>query len=125
MRRLNNWKRVLSTEPTPIDLEHLARYTGGEKALNAEILKLFDSQVTDMVGQLNAVLAVRDTRRWREIAHTIKGAARGVGAFGMGEAAAAAEPVDPTNSDKAQAAIRNLESEAQSVRGFIQNYLAA
>ena len=109
----------------PIDLDHLARYTGGEKALNAEILRLFDSQVTDMVGQLNTVLAERDTKRWREIAHTIKGAARGVGAFGMGEAAAAAEPVDPANTEKARAAIKVLETEAHSVRGFIQTYLAA
>ena len=109
----------------PIDLEHLARYTGGEKALNAEILRLFDSQVTDMVGQLNGMLAVRDAKRWREIAHTIKGAARGVGAFGMGDAAAAAEPVDPANAQKALAAIKTLETEAQNVRGFIQNYLAA
>jgi HPt (histidine-containing phosphotransfer) domain-containing protein len=109
----------------PIDLDHLARYTGGEKALNTEILRLFDSQVTDMVGQLNTVLAERDTKRWREIAHTIKGAARGVGAFGMGEAAAAAEPIDPANTDRARAAIQTLESEAQSVRGFIQNYIAA
>ena len=109
----------------PIDLEHLARYTGGEKALNAEILRLFDGQVTDMVGQLNAVLAVRDLKRWREITHTIKGAARGVGAFGMGEAAAAAEPVDPANADKARAMIAALEAEAQIVRGFIQTYLAA
>ena len=111
--------------PTPIDLEHLARYTGGEKTLNAEILRLFDSQVTDMVGQLNAVVEVRDGKRWREIAHTIKGAARGVGAFGMGEAAAAAEPIDPTNAEKAKAAIATLQTEADSVRGFIQNYLAA
>src|ERR1700742_5016301 len=99
MRRLNNWKRVLSTEPTPIDLDHLARYTGGEKALNSEILRLFDSQVTDMVGQLDGLIALRDAKRWREIAHTIKGAARGVGAFEMGEAAAAAEPVDPANEE--------------------------
>jgi HPt (histidine-containing phosphotransfer) domain-containing protein len=116
------WKLPLSK---PIDLEHLARYTGGEKALNAEILRLFDSQVTDMVGQLNGMLAVRDAKRWREIAHTIKGAARGVGAFGMGDAAAAAEPVDPANAEKALAAIKTLEVEAESVRGFIQNYLAA
>ena len=109
----------------PIDLDHLARYTGGEKALNSEILKLFDSQVTDMVAQLNAVLAVRDARRWREIAHTIKGAARGVGAFGMGEAAAAAEPVDPANEERAREAIKSLENEALNVRGFIRNYLAA
>jgi HPt (histidine-containing phosphotransfer) domain-containing protein len=109
----------------PIDMDHLARYTGGDVTLNAEILRLFDSQVTGMVGELNAVLAVRDAKRWREITHTIKGAARGVGAFGMGEAAAAAEPVDPANAERARAAIDVLESEAQTVRGFIQDYLAA
>ena len=109
----------------PIDLDHLARYTGGEKALNSEILRLFDSQVTDMVGQLDVLIAQRDAKRWREIAHTIKGAARGVGAFEMGEAAAAAEPVDPANEERAKAAIKTLEKEAQLVRGFIQNYLAA
>ena len=106
-------------------MDHLARYTGGEKSLNAEILRLFDSQVTDMVGQLNAVIAVRDAKRWREITHTIKGAARGVGAFGMGEAAAAAEPIDPANEDRARTAVQALETEAQNVRGFIQNHLAA
>ena len=109
----------------PIDLEHLARYTGGEKSLNAEILRLFDGQVTDMVGELNGLLASRDSKRWREIAHTIKGAARGVGAFGMGVAAAKAEPVDPANGSEAKAAIQKLESEAQTVRAFIQTYLAA
>ena len=109
----------------PIDLDHLARYTGGEKALNAEILRLFDSQVTGMVDELNTVLAVRDVKRWREIAHTIKGAARGVGAFGMGEAAAAAEPIDPVNAERAKAAIQSLEDEAQSVHGFIEKYIAA
>jgi HPt (histidine-containing phosphotransfer) domain-containing protein len=109
----------------PVDMDHLARYTGGEKTLNAEILRLFDSQVTSMVGELNAVLTVRDAKRWREITHTIKGAARGVGAFGMGEAAAAAEPIDPANAERAMAAIQVLETEAQNVRGFIQEYLAA
>ncbi len=118
-------RKVTRLSQSPIDLDHLARYTGGEKSLNAEILRLFDGQVTDMVGQLNAVLAVRDAKRWREITHTIKGAARGVGAFGMGEAAAAAEPVDPANGEKAVAAIRLLEGEAATVRAFIQTYLAA
>ena len=34
----------------PVDLAHLARYTGGDKVLNAEILRLFDNQVSEMVG---------------------------------------------------------------------------
>jgi HPt (histidine-containing phosphotransfer) domain-containing protein len=109
----------------PIDLEHLARYTGGDKALNSEILRLFDGQISDMVTQLNAVRALSDAKRWREITHTIKGAARGVGAFGMGEMAAAAEPVDPANGEKAMEAIKTLEGEAETVRAFIRTYLAA
>ena len=30
---------------SPIDLAHLGRYTGGDRTLNAEILKLFDDQL--------------------------------------------------------------------------------
>jgi HPt (histidine-containing phosphotransfer) domain-containing protein len=107
-----------------IDLEHLARYTGGDGALNADILKLFDGQISEMVGQLHAVLAARDAQRWREITHTIKGAARGVGAFAMGDAAAAAEPADLA-SPAAEAAIRALEREGGAVRAFIADYCAA
>ena len=88
-----------------IDLEHLARYTGGEKGLNTEMLRLFDGQITDMVAELNALLASRDGKRWREVAHTIKGAARGVGAFSMGDVAAAAEPIDPADAPVAKDAI--------------------
>jgi HPt (histidine-containing phosphotransfer) domain-containing protein len=110
---------------TPIDLAHLARYTGGEKAMNAEILKLFDGQITEMVGQLRSVMAARDARRWKEITHTIKGAARGVGAFSFGEAAAAAEPVDPANHERADHAIARLSEEAMAVHDFIRGYLAA
>jgi HPt (histidine-containing phosphotransfer) domain-containing protein len=109
-----------------IDLDHLARYTGGDRSLNAEILKLFDGQVSEMVGQLRGILAARDAKRWKEVTHTIKGAARGVGAFAMGEAAAAAEPVDPL-SDKARAeeVIDVLAREGQAVQLFIAEYLAA
>ena len=78
-----------------------------------------------MVAELNGLLASRDGKRWREIAHTIKGAARGVGAFEMGEAAAKAEPVNPADSAEAKAAIQKLEREAETVRAFIETYLAA
>ena len=108
-----------------IDLAHLARYTGGEKAMNAEILRLFDGQISEMVGQLRGVIAARDTKRWKEITHTIKGAARGVGAFSFGEAAAAAEPVDPANAERASQAVSRLAEEAMAVQDFIRQYLAA
>ena len=111
---------------TPVDLTHLARYTGGDKVLNAEILKLFEGQINDMVTQLLGVLERRDARRWREVTHTIKGAARGVGAFAMGQAAAEAEPVDLTvNPGRALEAIEQLRLEGEAVQAFIADYLAA
>src|SRR6185437_9664459 len=110
---------------TAIDLEHLARYTGGERALNEEVLRLFDDQVTAMVAELHGLLASRDAKRWREVAHTIKGAARGVGAFSMGDLAAWAEPINPADASTAKDVIAKLEREAQTVRRFIQAYLAA
>jgi HPt (histidine-containing phosphotransfer) domain-containing protein len=110
----------------PVDLTHLARYTGGDKTLNSEILRLFNGQVGDMVEQLLGVLQQRDARKWREVTHTLKGAARGVGAFGMGDAAAAAEPVDPTTSpDRAVEVIEALRVEGEAVQAFIAEYLTA
>ncbi|MEI9930584.1 MAG: Hpt domain-containing protein [Rhizomicrobium sp.] len=67
-----------------VDLTHLARYTGGDVALNAEILRLFDSQATELVDRLQTILAARDAKSWKEVTHTLKGAARGIGAFGLG-----------------------------------------
>ncbi|MCX7280593.1 MAG: hypothetical protein NTX21_03330 [Alphaproteobacteria bacterium] len=55
-----------------------------------------------------------------------KGAARGVGTFSMGEAAADAEPVDPiTNPDPAIQVIEALRVEGEAVQAFIADYLAA
>ena len=110
----------------PVDLSHLARYTGGDKTLNTEILRLFNGQVGDMVEQLLSVLQQRDARKWREVTHTLKGAARGVGAFAMGDAAAAAEPIDPaTSPDRAVEVIEALRVEGEAVQAFIAEYLAA
>ena len=110
----------------PIDLDHLARYTGGDRSLNTEILRLFNGQLSDMVGQLLTVLQQRDIRKWREVTHTIKGAARGVGAFAVGDAAAAAEPIDPALSqDRAIQMIETLRVEGEAVQAFIEEYLAA
>ncbi|MEJ0043724.1 MAG: Hpt domain-containing protein [Rhizomicrobium sp.] len=77
-----------------IDLDHLARYTGGDKAINAEVMRLFDTQASELVARLQGILDTRDAKSWKEITHTLKGAARGIGAFPMGDAAACCEPLD-------------------------------
>lgn len=106
-----------------VDLAHLERYTGGDEALNAEVLRLFDLQASAMVVRLQSVLDARDAKGWAEIAHTLKGAARAIGAFAFGDAAAFAEPIDPADEARALPALAALRAEAEEVQAFIHRYL--
>ena len=108
-----------------VDLEHLARYTGGDRAINAEVMRLFDSQATDLVARLNSVLEARDAKSWKEITHTLKGAARGIGAFPMGDAAAYLEPLDLNDKARAAGGVALLKQHSDAVQAFIRDYLAA
>jgi HPt (histidine-containing phosphotransfer) domain-containing protein len=67
-----------------IDLAHLERATFGDKALAREVLTLFDRQAEKLVAE---IAGERSVRARREAAHTLKGAARGVGAFAVAQAA--------------------------------------
>ncbi len=107
-----------------IDLDHLARYTGGDEAVNAEVMRLFDAQANELVARLQAILDARDAKSWKEVTHTLKGAARGIGAFVMGEAAACCEPIDLADRAGATTAIAELRARSEAVQAFIKAYLA-
>jgi HPt (histidine-containing phosphotransfer) domain-containing protein len=110
----------------PVDLTHLSRYTGGERTLNAEILQLFVDQSADLMRQLQAVIDTRDTKAWRDITHSLKGAARGIGAFEFAQAVAEAEPLDPVSQHApAIAALQTLKTRSEAVNAFVASYLAA
>jgi HPt (histidine-containing phosphotransfer) domain-containing protein len=106
-------------------MEHLARYTGGDVALNAEILRLFDSQASVLVAQLKAILEARDARSWKEVTHTIKGAARGIGAFSLADSAAKLEPLDLSDRATILSELDILNDRAEAVAAFIRDYGAA
>ena len=108
-----------------VDLEHLSRYTGGDTALNAEVLALFDAQANELVARLQAILDARDAKSWKEVTHALKGAARGIGAFTLGDAAAAAEPVDLGDRMAASAALQVLQRQTSAVQFFIKSYLGS
>lgn len=114
----------MSRSQRAVDIEHLSQYTGGDESLNAEVLKLFDTQTSELVGRLRNILDARDTKSWKEVTHTLKGAARGVGAFSLADAAAAAEPIDPIRDrGNASLAIQTLKTSAEAVQTFIKDYL--
>jgi HPt (histidine-containing phosphotransfer) domain-containing protein len=108
----------------PVDLDHLARYTGGDTALNAEVLGLFANQSAELIAKLQAVLDARNLKEWKSITHSLKGAARGIGAFAFADAAAKAEPVDVAlDNVGAIDALQALKREAETVQRFIEAYL--
>lgn len=77
----------------PIDLVHLARQTGGDKALETEVLALFARQARQAVTQIGDM---KEAAR-SELAHKIAGAAKGVGAFEVARCSATIE-AEPGNS---------------------------
>lgn len=72
----------------PIDLEHLNRYVFGDKALLGEVLGIFKEQAALISDRMQPSM---DDEAWHLAAHTLKGAARGVGAWALGDAAERAE----------------------------------
>ena len=70
-----------------IDLKHLARMTLGERGLEVEVLTLFDRQAAVLLDHMRQAAPPAIAA----FAHTLKGSARGIGAWRV---AAAAEVVE-------------------------------
>jgi HPt (histidine-containing phosphotransfer) domain-containing protein len=100
-----------------IDLGHLSRMTLGEEALEHEVLALFGRQAEILLARMeNAPQAVRAT-----FAHTLKGSARGIGAWRV---AAAAHGVESSGRVADQggagdAALERLIAAVEEVRAEI------
>jgi HPt (histidine-containing phosphotransfer) domain-containing protein len=73
----------------PIDLVHLRRMTLGEHSLEREVLLLFCRQADMLIGRMRTAKPAVTAAT----AHTVKGSARGIGAWRV---AAAAEAVERT-----------------------------
>ncbi|HMN72302.1 MAG TPA: Hpt domain-containing protein [Rhodoblastus sp.] len=106
----------------PIDLVHLARQTFGERDLESELLRLFDRQSRQIVERLTD--GPVSEGRWRaDLAHTLKGSARAVGAFGVAAAAEAYELDARAGADPARA-LSTLAGAVESAHGAIAELLA-
>ncbi|WP_315920098.1 Hpt domain-containing protein [Mesorhizobium sp. SP-1A] len=95
---INGAEKCGSASPRPLDLEHLARQTMDDRDLAREVLELFVQQAISVRDSM----AGCDARQRLLLAHNLKGAARGVGAFAIAEWAARAEenPHDEGHLDR-------------------------
>jgi len=102
----------------PIDLVHLARMTLGDRGLEREVLALFDRQATVLVSRMRSAPPGSVT----SVAHTLKGSARGVGAWRVAAAAEAVELAASGEGDLS-AAITRLAAVAEEARAVIAELL--
>jgi len=90
-----------------IDFAHLDRYVAGDVALRDEVLTIFESQVARCLRLLDPDAPHEE---WRSVAHALKGASRGIGAWKIGDLCAEAEGMKGATSDTRE---RRAEAKAQ------------
>lgn len=69
-----------------VNFRYLEDFARGDEAMIDEVLALFREQASMWSGMLDPA-----SEGWRDAVHTIKGAARGVGAFELGDVCAQTE----------------------------------
>jgi HPt (histidine-containing phosphotransfer) domain-containing protein len=104
------------------DPEHLDRMTSGDQDLQAEVLDLFRHQA-ELWGRLLDPQFPSDN--WGDAAHTLKGAARGIGAWKLADICQNAEALGREQKDDAsESAMVNRAVRLALVREALDEALA-
>ena len=109
-RRLDRLRRPA------IDREHLDQQTFGNHELQREVMRLFLKQLAE---QIALIAGTDDLGVRREAAHTLAGAALGVGAFSV---AAIASEIERAKGPVV-GRLKALEAAAEAARHFIADFL--
>ena len=95
----------------PVDFDYLENFAAGDMQVVTEVLALFLTQAEGWRTKLES-----PGDEWRDLAHTIKGAARGIGATVLGDMADRAERGDAAMAPELRAA---LETTAAEIEGYL------
>jgi HPt (histidine-containing phosphotransfer) domain-containing protein len=101
----------------PLDLEHLRRFTLGDRALELEVLHLFIDQAPRTIAQLRKA---ETADAWRRAAHTLKGSARAVGAWRLAKLAEQAERLGSSGEvSAARAMLPEIDDATREANAFV------
>ena len=114
----------LVPDDRPIDVEHLFRMTLGDHSLEREVLQLFERQ-TGMLMERIAQSEATEPGIVAACAHTIKGSARGIGAWQVALAADAVEVAALSARSDLARTIRALAVSVSDVKAEIADLLRA
>jgi len=107
------------TKEVTLDVDHLGRMTHGDRGLEREVLQLFDRQAAMLADRLRDATAQVAAL----CAHTLKGSARGIGAWRLARAAEQLESVAAVGEPEMTAAIALLVGAVDETRAAIARRL--
>ena len=118
--------RTLDGGPLPIDLEHLSRYAVRPETTR-ELLIIFRDQAEIWISRMSAA---GDPAIWRETAHTLKGAAKAIGAWPLAELCEQAEALAAEHGESGETAITQreillakIQAEVERARRYIDQVI--
>lgn len=109
-----NSDQITSGEASLFDLSHLQRYTGDDVELQRELIALMLDQAERCLGLM---LIAKEAADWRIAVHTLKGSARGVGAFSLGDLCNEAEELPDVAWPGARVALKQRVDETRQAFG--------
>lgn len=118
VRSIDSSEAPLAPGDRPIDLVHLARTTMGDRTLEREVLQLFDRQSSLLIARMRSAAPGAVAM----LAHTLKGSARGIGAWRVARAAEALEVADAL---EVSVALDRLAAASEEARAVIAELLRA
>ena len=95
---------ALSMSQTAVDFGYLETFTAGDTQVIEEVLLLFQGQADGWMARLDGDPATG----WRDLVHTMKGSARGIGAHALGEVCDRAERGDASQAPEVRAALADV-----------------
>ncbi|MEW5686149.1 MAG: Hpt domain-containing protein [Pseudomonadota bacterium] len=95
----------------PVDFDYLEGFAAGDMQVVTEVLAIFLTQAETWRAQLAA-----PGDGWRDLAHTIKGAARGIGATSLGDVADRGERGDASMAPELRA---TLDAAVADIEGYL------
>ena len=106
----------------PVDLVHLSRLTLGNRDLEQEVLQLFIRQSSIYLKRLSEA---SDKKSWCDAAHTIKGSAKGIGAWKVAEIAEAIERVQKAEAEgETRELLQALSESVEEANAFIESVIS-
>ena len=110
---------TIAPDDRAIDLVHLSRTSMGDPSLEREVLRLFDRQSVLLIARMRSAAPAG----MATLAHTLKGSARGIGAWRVARAAEALELAGAAGSDAVADALGQLAAASDEARAVIAELL--